>query len=159
MHNQSVNGKIFPNITAYSLAKTEVRLPDMAIGKVTLIAIAFVRQAQDMIDSWSIPFENRFSNNNNYGYYEIPMLNGIWKLFRGSIDGGMRAGISNEKHKNVLTYYGNYKDYVSYLMIDNMDNGYIFLLDKEGIIRFRGEGFASEEGIGELIKIAEKLGE
>jgi len=158
METQEVIGKMFPKITAYSLAKTEVRLPDMAIGKVTLIAIAFVREAQEMIDSWSIPFEDRFSNKANYIYYEIPMLDGIWKLFRGSIDGGMRAGIPNEKHKNVLTHYGNYKEYTSYLLIDNINNGYVFLLDKEGIIRFRGMGLASEKDIIEMIQIAERLG-
>jgi len=158
METQEVIGKMFPKITAYSLAKTEVILPDMAIGKVTLIAIAFVREAQEMIDSWSIPFEDRFSNKATYIYYEIPMLDGIWKLFRGSIDGGMRAGIPTEKHKNVLTHYGNYKEYTSYLMIDNINNGYVFLLDKEGIIRFRGMGLASEKDIMEMIKIAERLG-
>lgn len=151
-------GKIFPKIIAYSLAKTEVILPDMAIGKVTLIAIAFVRQAQERLDSWSIPFEDRFSDKPNYISYEIPMLDGIWKLFRSSIDSGMRAGIPNEKHANVLTHYGNYKDYTSYLLIDNINNGYVFLLDKEGIIRFSGMGFASEKDIIEMIQIAERLG-
>ena len=159
MSNQELIGKIFPKITAYSLARTEVRLPDMAIGKVTLIAIAFVRQAQEELDSWSIPFEDRFSNNSNYTYYEIPMLGGIWKLFRGSIDGGMRAGILPEKHKNVLTLYGNYKEYTSYLLINNINKGYVFLLDKKGLIRFRGIGFASKKDIEEMIKIAEKFGE
>jgi hypothetical protein len=159
MENQELIGKMFPKITAYSLAKTEVRLPDMAIGKVTLIAIAFVRQAQEMIDSWAIPFENRFSNKEKYAYYEIPMLGGIWRVFRGSIDGGMRAGIPNEKHKSVLTHYGNYKAYTSYLLIDNLNNGHVFLLDREGLIRFRGMGFASEKDIIEMIQIAERLGE
>ena len=158
MDTQEVIGKIFPKITAYSLAKTEVRLPEMAIDKITLIGIAFVRGAQEMLDSWSTPFEDRFSNKANYVYYEIPMLNGLWKLFRGSIDGGMRAGISTEKHKNVLTHYGNYKDYTSYLLIDNINNGYVFLLDNEGIIRFKGIGFASEKNLDEMIKIAEGLG-
>ena len=158
MGTQELIGKLFPKITAYSLAKTEVVLPDMAIGKITLIAIAFVREAQEMLDSWSIPFEDRFFNKPNYIYYEIPMLDGIWKLFRSSIDGGMRAGIPNEKHGNVMTHYGNYKEYTSYLLIDNIHNGYIFLLDKEGIIRFSGMGFASEKDIIEMIQIAERLG-
>ncbi|MCC7573405.1 MAG: hypothetical protein KO464_08455 [Candidatus Methanofastidiosum sp.] len=158
MATQELIGKIFPKITAYSLAKTEVILPDMAIGKVTLIGIAFVRQAQEMLDSWSIPFEDRFSNMSNYIYYEIPMLNGLWKLFRSSIDGGMRAGIPLEKHTNVLTHYGNYKEYTSYLSIDNINNGYVFLLDMEGLIRFRGIGYASEKDLVEMIQTAEILG-
>ncbi|NYT03111.1 MAG: hypothetical protein GKC00_00205 [Candidatus Methanofastidiosa archaeon] len=152
-------GKKFPKITAYSLAKTEVILPDMVNGKVTLVALAFVREAQEIIDSWSIPFENKFSNMGGYAYFEIPMLDRFWKFFRGSIDGGMRAGISIEKHKNVVTYYGNYKEYTKYLLIDDLKNGYVFLLDKEGIIRFSGIGIASEKDIREMIETAEKLGE
>ncbi|KYC45928.1 MAG: ATP10 protein [Candidatus Methanofastidiosum methylothiophilum] len=159
MGAQELIGKKFPKITAYSLAKTEIILPDMTIGKVTLIGIAFVRSAQEMLDSWSIPFEDKFSNKSNYTYYEIPMLDGIWKLFRSSIDGGMRAGTPYEKHTNVLTHYGNYKDYTSYLFINNTNYGYVFLLDKEGLIRFRGIGFASEKDLVEMIRIAERLGE
>lgn len=157
MGDKEIIGKIFPRINAYSLAKTEVVLPEMVKGKVTLIAIAFVREAQDMIDSWSIPFENRFAKNNNYTYYEIPMLDGLWRLFRGSIDGGMRAGIPMEKHMNVVTYYGNYKQYASYLLINDINKGYVFLLDKEGIIRYRGIGFASDEDISEMLEIAKRL--
>lgn len=159
MEAQELIGKIFPKITAYSLAKTEIVIPDMTLGKVTLIGIAFVRSAQEMLDSWSIPFEDKFSNKSNYTYYEIPMLDGIWKLFRSSIDGGMRAGIPYEKHTNVLTHYGNYKDYTSYLLINNKNYGYVFLLDTEGVIRFRGIGFASEKDLLEMIRIAERLGE
>jgi hypothetical protein len=94
-----------------------------------------------------------------YSYFEIPMLDRFWKFFRGSIDGGMRAGISIEKHKNVVTYYGNYKEYTKYLLIDDLKNGYVFLLDKEGMIRFSGMGIASEKDIREMIETAEKLGE
>jgi len=157
MAEKEIVGKIFPNITAYSLAKTEVRLPEVAKGKVALITIAFVREAQEMIDSWSIPFGNRFGKDSNYAYYEVPMLDGLWRLFRGSIDGGMREGIPLEKHKNVITYYGNYKEYVSYLSINNLKKGYVFLLDKQSIIRFRGIGFASEEEITEMLDLAGKL--
>ncbi|HOC77925.1 MAG TPA: hypothetical protein PKO31_04460 [Methanofastidiosum sp.] len=157
MTEKEIIGKIFPNIVAYSLAKTEIRLPEVAKGKVALITIAFVREAQEMIDSWSIPFENRFGKDSNYVYYEVPMLDRLWKLFRGAIDGGMRGGIPTEKHENVITYYGNYKEYVSYLSINNLKKGHVFLLDKQGIIRFSGIGFASEEEISEMLGLAEKL--
>ena len=159
MESKKAIGKKFPKITAYSLAKTEVILPDMVNGKVTLIAIAFVREAQEIIDSWSIPFENKFSNIEGYSYFEVPMLDGLWKFFRGSIDGGMRAGIPLEKHKNVVTYYGNYKNYTNYLFIEDIKNGYVFLLDKEGIIRFIGMGLASDKDVEKMIEIAKNLGE
>ena len=87
------------------------------------------------------------------------MLDGLWKFFRGSIDGGMRSGIPLEKHKNVVTYYGNYKNYTNYLFIEDIKNGYVFLLDKEGIIRFIGMGVASDKDVEKMIEIAKNLGE
>ena len=87
MAEKEIVGKIFPNITAYSLTKTEVRLPEVAKGKVALITIAFVREAQEMIDSWSIPFGNRFGKYSNmhimkflclmvYGDYSVVLSTG-----------------------------------------------------------------------------------
>ncbi len=137
MNNQDVIGKVFPKLTAYSLAKNEVTLPDISIGKVTLIGIGFVREAQDVLDSWSAPFEERFQYDDDYIYYEVPMIKGIWKIFKSSIDDGMRSGIPSKKHKNVITYYGNYGYYISYLLIDNLDTGYVFLLDSAWLNNYR----------------------
>jgi hypothetical protein len=35
--------------------------------------------------------------------------------------------------------------------------GYAFLLDKEGIIRWQGQGFSTPEALKELFELAEKL--
>lgn len=158
MDKQEVIGKVFPKITAYSLAKNEVTLPDISTGKVALIGIGFVREAQDVLDFWSVPFEKRFEYEDNYIYYEVPMIKGIWKIFKGSINDGMRSGTSIQKHENIITYYGNYDYYTSYLLIDNLDTGYVFLLDRENIIRYRDIGFTSEKEIENMLRIAERLG-
>ena len=73
------------------------------------------------------------------------------------IDSGMRAAIPNEKHKNVITFYGNVDPYKQALKIEDVYLGYAYLLDQEGIIRWQGQGLAKAEDIKALIETARNL--
>ena len=57
---KNIIGQPFPEITSKSLACNVIKFPGVLEGKVTLICIAFVRSAQNMIDSWIQPFERKF---------------------------------------------------------------------------------------------------
>ncbi len=149
-------GKRFPEVTGTSLAKTPESIPDSARGKITLVAVAFLRESQAQLDSWLGPFTERFGNREGFTFYEVPMLSTGYRLMRPLIDGGMRAGIPDAKHKHVVTMYGNVKKYVEELSMDTR-LGYAFLLDREGIIRWQGQGFATPETLQELFDTAEKL--
>ena len=55
--NQKSNiGKLFPEVKSESLAKNIEIIPDSAKGKVTLVAVAFLRESQSQLDSWLEPF-------------------------------------------------------------------------------------------------------
>ncbi len=153
-----VTGMKFPEIKATSLAGSEVTLPDSAEGYVTLVAIAFERQAQGILDSWLAPFSENFGDTTGATFYEVPMIEGFWgKMFSKTIDDGMRRGIPEEKHKNVVTYYGDTGEYRRILSMDDKSLGYVFLLDRDGFIRWRGQGFATVEGIKEMIDAIKRV--
>lgn len=149
-------GKKFPEVKADSLAKTPVSIPGSAQGKVTLIVVAFLQQSQPQLDSWLGPFTERFGGKEGFTFYEVPMISSGYKFMRFIIDSGMRGGIPKEKHKNVVTMYGNVEKYMKELDLDAR-YGYAFLLDREGIIRWQGKGFSTPEVLKELFEMAEKL--
>ena len=149
-------GKRFPEVTAESLAKTRESIPESAKGKVTLIAVAFLQQSQSQLDSWLGPFAERFGGKEGFTFYEVPMISSGYKFMRIIIDSGMRGGIPREKHKNVVTMYGDVEKYMKELNLEPRF-GYAFLLDKEGIIRWQGKGFATPESLKELFELAEKM--
>jgi len=149
-------GKKFPEVTAESLAKTPESLPDSARGKVALITVAFLRESQPQLDSWLEPFTEKYGNREGFTFYEVPMISSGYTFMRSVIDGGMRAGIPKEKHKNVITMYGNVEKYMNELGLDSR-NGYAFLVDHEGIIRWQGQGFATAETLNDLYAEAEEL--
>ena len=153
--NQNI-GKRFPDVKDDSLANTPVSLPDAAKGSVTLLTVAFLRESQSQLDSWLEPFVARYGNKQGFTFYEVPMLSRGYKFMRFMIDGGMRAGIPREKHRNVVTMYGDIEKYIQELKLDPR-YGYAFLLDKEGIIRWQAQGFANPETLKNLFDLAEKL--
>lgn len=149
-------GKKFPEVTADSLAKTRESIPGSARGKVALIAVAFLQQSQPQLDSWLNPFVERFGSRDAFTFYEVPMISGGYKFMSFIIDSGMRGGIPKEKHKNVVTMYGDVEKYMQALKLDARF-GYAFLLDREGFIRWQGQGFSTPEALTELFAMAEKL--
>ena len=84
------------------------------------------------------------------------MISSGYKFMRFVIDSGMRGGIPQNKHKHVVTMYGDVEKYMNALNLDARF-GYAFLLDKKGIIRWQGQGFSTPETLKELFEMAEKL--
>lgn len=148
-------GKRFPEVSGESLAKTNESIPDSAKGKVALIVVAFLQQSQPQLDSWLQPFIEKYGRKEGFTFYEVPMISSSYKFMRFVIDNGMRGGIPKNKHKHVVTMYGDVEKYMNELNLD-ASFGYAFLLDKEGIIRWQAQGFSTPEKLNELFKMAEK---
>ena len=146
-------GLIFPPVSSEALNGERVTLPVDAQGYVTLIVIAFQRDAQRIIDTWLVPFSREFSHEQMVRIYEIPMIGSrMWKMIASVIDEGMRSGIPVEKHPFVVTYYGDIRPYVEKLGMDDLSTAYFFLLDRNGRIQWRSQGVSEQEGIADLIQ-------
>ncbi len=145
-----IEGKKFPKIEGESLSGDEVVLPDDADGEVILIAVAFKRSAQEGLDSWMNYFEEVCEGKEAY---ELPVIEGsLWGVFSGFIDTGMKSGIPKEKHDKIVTLYGDASEFREELEIEGESLGYVFLLDEDGRIIFKGEGEANEKGKEDLLK-------
>ena len=139
---------LFPSISSHALNGEIVSLPADCRGFVTLIAIAFQRGAQGMIESWYEPFSREFGDNPEVRFYEIPMIgSAYWRMVSGWIDSGMRSGIPVAKHPFVVTYYGDVFPYRRDLGMEDPALAYMFLLDREGRIRWRAKGYGEEEDV------------
>lgn len=150
-------GMPFPELRAETLSGIEIKYPEDVKGKITLILMAFKRETQRTIDSWLQPFAKTFENDTTVQFFEIPMLAGAWKLMSPIIDGGMRSGIPKQKHGNVTTFYGDVNKYCKLLSIEDKSDGYVFLLDQNGVIQWRSNGFATAEKLQELFHQLESL--
>jgi len=137
-------------ISAKALDGRTVTLPQATLGFVSLVAFAFRRNAQGMIDSWTGPVLREFGGDPRVRIYEIPMISPFYRLIAGWIDRGMRSGIAANRHPFVVTYYGNRTPYKLALGMDDPALAYLFLLDRHGRIRWRESGSAEHDRLQEL---------
>ncbi|WP_165077088.1 hypothetical protein [Methanogenium sp. MK-MG] len=146
-----VTGFRFPKISAETLSGKRKTLPDAASGAPALIVVAFVREAQDMINSWLIPVKEEFQGSEKIAIYEIPVISSaIWRPMRRIIDTGMRSGIPDAEHDYVMTVYSSASELTGPLEITDQSSAYLYLIDRDGIIRWEGRDFAETQTLFRL---------
>ncbi len=151
--------KKFPIIKGISLSNNEVIFPEAIRGRVAVLSIAFKQRAQLCINTWADELLPKYGINKSVQYYEVPMLGGQYKMMRNWIDGGMQNGVPKPLHDFTVTYYGPLKKYYKSLGIDSKKNCYIYVLDQDGIIKGRFDGFSTPEKISELFTLINSLNE
>lgn len=149
-------GKKFPAVRAETLEGRKTFVPDDAAGRVTLVAVAFLRENQPQLDSWLNPFYEKFGSREDIMFYEVPMIAGGYRFMKMIIDGGMRGGLPEFKHKHVVTMYGDVASYQRELDLDPR-SGHAFLLDRQGRIRWQAEGFSTPEKLSGLFEATQAL--
>ena len=87
------NDLVFPNIRARNLEGLDVELPDAFVGDRNIVAIAFQRDHQRLVDSWLPWFEHAAFSDARLRFYEVHTIGRIWSPVRYFIDWGMSAAI------------------------------------------------------------------
>ena len=151
--------KKFPTVSGTSLSGNDVTFPDDISGRVAVLSVAFKQKAQLCINTWADELLPKYGIDQNVQYYEIPMLGGQWTMARNWIDGGMQNGVPKPLHDFTVTYYGPLKQYYKSLGISSKKSCYIYVLNQDGIIKGKFEGFSSANQINELFSLIDSLNE
>ena len=149
----------FPRLEVQALDRTMVLLPDSAEGFVTLLGFAFRMALQDDLTTWLLPYADEFGGDSLFRAYEVPMMgNGMAvRLLRGTIDRSMRRSIPEHQHRYVLPVYADYREFEAALDMEDHSVVHMFLLDRQGRIRWRGQGPPSDGDIPVLFARARVL--
>ncbi|MFA9372097.1 MAG: hypothetical protein ACERIH_10345 [Labilibaculum antarcticum] len=150
--NKLKSGDLFPQIEGELLSSKMVTLPGHCKGKVSVLLIAFKRGTQPQIDEWTKPLMKEFSIHSDFRCIEVPMISNLYNWMSHYIDNGMRSGLAESMHKNVMTYYGPLGSYLHYFDVQDKKLCYLFLLDKEGIIQFIAKGEPNPDNLSDLLQ-------
>ena len=151
--------KPFPKIEGISLSGDKVTFPDVLVGKPSVLAVAFRQKAQKCINTWADELLLKYGIDKSINYYEIPMLGGQYTMARNWIDGGMRGGVPKPLHDYTVTYYGPLRSYFKSLDISSKGDCYMYVLNSEGIVVDRHNGYSTEKGLTEMFNLIDSLNE
>ena len=148
LQQKPMKDSYFPQLTAKTLARRKINLPNDIKGTLTLLVLAFddhgeYKEVSSQADTWTKFWEDNLKQK-GVGFYEIPMMSGKYKWVSMWINSGMRGGIPKEKHDNVACFYGDKEKYLKLFGITELRKAHVFLIDKEGKILLYQKGLASE---------------
>lgn len=165
----------FPALDVMYSDSTKISLPTvfnangvdgntMTVPKASLMCLSFRASSQTMVNTWTVPFLDAFSNSKTVQLYEVSFIDS-WLLTRSPIKKlllrMMRKPDPKEKkdvlQRQIVYFFGDHYYFRKDLKILNLLTGYIFLLDKFGRTRWQGSGVASKEELASLLACTSHL--
>lgn len=152
--NRNPVGEKFPTVKGQTLTEEERELPTYFVGSSVVLLLGYVQDSQFDIDRWLIGLD---MTETNIKAYEIPTIQGLFpRMFKSSIDEGMRKGIPKELWGGVITIYGDGAKVQEFTGNENPNNARVLLLDDLGtVIYFHDRGFSVQALNGLRDKISE----
>lgn len=158
-------GDVFPAYPSTNLEKQEKTIPTELSGTYKLMLVAFLREQQADVDTWSKPIDALCKQFNSPGKeflssYEIPVLPKMDPAKELFIQGGMRLGVPNKiQREHIFSLYIDKEIFKKALDIKSENSIYIYLLGDKDSILWQTSGVYTPEKGKELLDALNKLNE
>jgi hypothetical protein len=141
----------FPALKVRDLEGTDYVIPHGLPGGPHVIIVAFQQWHQALVNRWVPGLTAMAERHPGMEIWEVPSISQGYRLFRGGIDGGMRAGIPDaDTRRHTLTAYTDIRHLARDLEIDSVDTIHVFLVDCTGSVLWRAEGEPTDVALAEL---------
>ena len=153
----------FPAFDALDVDGSEVRVPGMLRQRVTLVGVSMRQIGAKSLRSWSEPFARRVHlsprAHEHTGMLHVSLVeNPFLRLFKSWLLRDLRKAETDlSLQRRSCLRVGDVSEIRATLGIENRLVGYVFLLDHEGKVHFRGSGEANEAELKILFDVALKL--
>ncbi len=135
----------FPTLEGSNLEGKEYIIPKTLDKEYNIILMAFWRSQQKMVDTWAPFLSDLEEKYNNFKFYELPTISFGFMWMKPIIDGGMRAGIPNKNtRERTITIYLYKRSMLSDLEIESQKKIKVYLINREGDILWKSEGYFTE---------------
>ncbi|KAJ7393552.1 hypothetical protein OS493_006537 [Desmophyllum pertusum] len=147
----------FPEVKAKTLSKKEVDLQQAFAGHVTLVLLWFRAFGEVMCDKYRLPFTEHFHAEPLAQHYEINVVDGIFfKAISRLLENNLRKQKAIERHDNYLCFRGNSKP-LKEQFLENKIVGHAFLVDCNGLVRWKAHANPTEEEIKYMLDCSNVL--
>lgn len=151
------DSRLFPTMKARTLSQKEVDLHQEFAGHVTLVLLWIKAYGEAMCDKYRLPFVKHFHGEPLAQYYEISALDGFFfKAFKGIIEKNLRKERPADRHDNYLFFSGNLKP-IKKKFMENEIVGHAYLVDCNGLIRWKAHANPTEEEITHMLDCSQLL--
>ena len=143
----------FPRVEGTNLEGRHFVLPSDLGGSLNVVLVAFKREQQNDVDTWTPFLKATLATRPGLRTYELPVLGRRYRLMRPFIDGGMRRGIPDAAVRAAtITLYIDKGPFRDALHLPDEDRIYVLLVDHQGRVQWRGDGTFTERAGADLVR-------
>ena len=148
---------VFPALQGENTDGEVVVLPDASATGYTIVALAYGKKAEPLLEDWYAPAYSRFVAKNGLfaasydaALYLVPIFTGVNKAaYAGSMN-RLRKEADPDIARRVVFFKGDAKELIDALGMTNKDIPYFFVLDNTGHVVARGSGTYSVDKLDAL---------
>jgi hypothetical protein len=144
----------FPTVHASNLNRRVFNLPGDFESDRNLVIVAFQRDQQKVVDTWTAPIRDLLARYPDLRFYELPTISRGNPLFRAWLDGAMRGGIpDHQSREQTITLSVDKTAFRDSLGLPHEDTIYEMLVDRQGHVFWRAQGEYSAQLAAELERV------
>jgi hypothetical protein len=131
----------FPVVDGSNLEGRRFTLPTGFEGDWNVAIVAFRREQQADVDTWTAPLAAMLRGRPDVSTYELPTLTRSYRWLRPMIDGGMARGIPDQRtREHTITLYIDKTPFKRALAIPDEERIRVFLVGRAGRVYWRAAG-------------------
>ena len=147
-------GEPMPAVRGKNLNEKTVELPKDIAGKPAVLAFGFSKDAGVPVRSWAAIVQKEFPN---VPVFQIPVLEGVPRLFRGFAVSGIRNDTPTANREFLVLLYQDEKLWRDRLEVKDDKQAYLVVLDSQGRVARRVTGLGTDEQKQSLKTVLEAL--
>jgi hypothetical protein len=155
---QSDSPRLFPKVEVRNLEGRDLVFPNDFAGEVNVVLVAFQREQQRDVDTWTPALADLGKRVNGLHVYEMPTLSRAYRFARRMIDGGMAKGIKDRQVREATaTAFIDKGPFKKALGIDSEDTIHAFVVRRDGTVTWHGRGPLAPQSLAALTAAVEAL--
>ena len=142
LFSRSDDATHFPEVRGVRLDDTSVSFPEDLPADATLLVVSFRDALDPLADQWARLGERlRETHGDRFATLELPVVARSMKLFGGLATIGVRGQIDDDAERDrTVPIFVDKKVFCNALGCSDQGDVYVFLVDREGRIAWRGDG-------------------
>ena len=142
----------FPEVQGVELDGTAVAFPDDLPAEANLLIVAFRDALDPLADQWArLGDRLRETHGDRLAVRELPVVAKSLKMFGGLATVGVRGQIDDDAERaRTVPIFVDKKAFCKQLACGDQGDVYVFLVDREGRIAWRGDGDIEMDEISAL---------
>ena len=150
--------KPFPRVSASTLSGTKVEFPQQLCGHVSLVTVSLRAIGMNINELYRQPFVKAFGGHPMISVWEISLVEMLlYRMLSRWLEANLKKQLPTDRHCSFISCTSETARIKKELFTGNSITGHVYLVDKEGLIRWRAHAKPTDRELKIMLDCTQQL--